>query len=211
MSPAICNCARPRDRRPRPLVQTAASVGPSITMARSRRPARSSPPPSPISAACAQLGIIAGGGILLCWLAAMTVLPALIMLFDATVSAASRRPRWTSTPGCACSTAKPRLTLLAIVAATAALATGIEQAVVRRQPAEPAAGRPGKRGVGAQLLDRDQPERLVRLVRGQRRRRGPAAQSGLQTTAVGGTGRGVCLAVSADHQRRPGPADHRDP
>ena len=31
----------------------------------------------------AQLGVIAGGGIMLCWLAAMTVLPALIQLFDA--------------------------------------------------------------------------------------------------------------------------------
>ncbi|MGA2031714.1 MAG: MMPL family transporter, partial [Thermoguttaceae bacterium] len=65
------------------LLRTAASVGPSITISAS-------------TAACsffmagftdfkgvAQLGVIAGGGILLCWLAAMTILPALIQLFDA--------------------------------------------------------------------------------------------------------------------------------
>ena len=65
------------------MIRTAASVAPSITI-------------SAATAACsffmasftdfrgvARLGIIAGGGIMLCWLAAMTVLPALIQLVDA--------------------------------------------------------------------------------------------------------------------------------
>ena len=107
------------------LVKAAASVGPSITI-------------GSLTAACSfftmaftdfkgvsQLGIIAGGGIMLCWLAAMTVLPALIMLFDA--HSFGRRP---SAPldiysGLRPLYLKPRLTLVLTVAVTAALATGI--------------------------------------------------------------------------------------
>ncbi len=107
------------------VVRTAASVGPSITM-------------GAFTAACsffataftdfrgiAQLGVIAGGGILLCWLAAMTVLPALIILFDtrhfgrkvpaALDIYAGLRPLYR----------KPRLTLLLTVGATAAMAVGM--------------------------------------------------------------------------------------
>ena len=107
------------------LIKAAASVGPSITI-------------GSVTAACSfltmaftdfkgvsQLGIIAGGGIMLCWLAAMTVLPALIMLFDA--HSFGRRP---SAPldiysGLRPLYLKPRLTLVLTVAVTAALATGI--------------------------------------------------------------------------------------
>jgi hypothetical protein len=109
------------------LVKAAASVAPSITI-------------GSLTAACAffttaftdfkgvsQLGIIAGGGIMLCWLAAMTVLPALIMLFDA--HSFGRRPSAPLDiyPGLRPLYLKPRLTLLLTVAVTAALATGISK------------------------------------------------------------------------------------
>ena len=55
----------------------------------------------------AQLGVIAGGGILLCWLAAMTVLPALIVLFDTHHFGRKAPPPWTFTSGCGPSTGNP--------------------------------------------------------------------------------------------------------
>ena len=113
-----------RDPRPRPWSRTAASVGPSITM-------------GAVTAACsffataftdfrgvAQLGIIAGGGIMLCWLAAMTVLPALIMLFDAHSFGRKPPAPLDIYAGLRLLYAKPRLTLLATAAAVAVLATG---------------------------------------------------------------------------------------
>jgi hopanoid biosynthesis associated RND transporter like protein HpnN len=107
------------------VVRTAASVGPSITI-------------GAVTAACsfftasftdfrgvAQLGIIAGGGIMLCWLAAMTVLPALIVLFDA--GHFGRKP---PAPldiyiGLRPLYLRPYTTLLLAVIGTAALAMGI--------------------------------------------------------------------------------------
>jgi hypothetical protein len=107
------------------LVKAAASVGPSITI-------------GSLTAACSffttaftdfkgvsQLGIIAGGGILLCWLAAMTMLPALIVLFDAHSFGRRPSPPLDIYAGLRPLYFKPRLTLVLIVAATAALATGI--------------------------------------------------------------------------------------
>ncbi|MGO8689861.1 MAG: MMPL family transporter [Thermoguttaceae bacterium] len=107
------------------LVKTAASVGPSITM-------------GSFTAACsffataltdfrgiAQLGIIAGGGILLCWLAAMTVLPAMIMLFDAPTFGRKAPAPLDIYSGLRLLYRKPRLTLAATLVLTAVLAVGM--------------------------------------------------------------------------------------
>ena len=73
----------------------------------------------------AQLGLIAGGGVLLCWLAQTTVLPAMIRLVDADgVMRNLPEPlnlRFWLRP----LFAYPRLTLLAAVACTAATAVGV--------------------------------------------------------------------------------------
>jgi hopanoid biosynthesis associated RND transporter like protein HpnN len=73
----------------------------------------------------AQLGLIAGGGVLLCWLAQTTVLPAMIRLVDADgVMKNLPEPlnlRFWLRP----LFAYPRLTLLAAVACTAATAVGV--------------------------------------------------------------------------------------
>ncbi len=73
----------------------------------------------------AQLGVIAGGGVLLCWLAQTTVLPAMIRLVDAD-GAMKNLPeplnlRFWLRP----LFAYPRLTLLAAVVCTAATAVGV--------------------------------------------------------------------------------------
>ena len=65
------------------VVKTAASVGPSITLGAFTAAAAFFTAALTDFRGVAQLGVIAGGGILLCWLAAMTVLPALIAMFDA--------------------------------------------------------------------------------------------------------------------------------
>ena len=72
----------------------------------------------------AQLGVIAGGGIMLCWLAAMTVLPAMIMLFDEHNFGRKPPAALDIYSGLRPLYAKPRLTLLATAAAVAVLATG---------------------------------------------------------------------------------------
>ena len=73
----------------------------------------------------AELGIIAGGGILLCWVAAMTTLPAMIQWSD------SKRPPWKAPAPLDIYawmrplTARPKLLLTVYVGVTIALATGI--------------------------------------------------------------------------------------
>ena len=161
------------------LVKTAASVGPSITL-------------GSVTAACsffataftdfrgvAQLGIIAGGGILLCWLAAMTVLPALIAMFDCRHFGRKTPAPLDIYPALRLLYVKPRLTLVLIVAATAALADGHEATLVRRQPVEPPGDRAGKRRVRTQAADGNQRKLLVRAVRGRRPRGRVAAEGGV--------------------------------
>ncbi len=108
------------------VVKTAASVGPSITMGAFTAAAAFFTAAFTDFRGVAQLGVIAGGGILLCWLAAMTVLPALIAMFDARHFARKTPTPLDIYPGLRLLYLKPRLTLLLIVAATAALATGVK-------------------------------------------------------------------------------------
>jgi len=107
------------------LVATASSVGPGITTGAVTAAIAFFAAGLTEFPGVAQLGIIAGAGILLCWLAQMTVLPAMIRLSDR--DGATRnlpapldfrfwlRPLF----------AKPRLVLAATVAGTLVLAVGI--------------------------------------------------------------------------------------
>jgi hopanoid biosynthesis associated RND transporter like protein HpnN len=64
------------------LVETASSAGPGITMGALTSAIAFFAAGFTDFPGVAQLGIVAGGGILLCWVAQMTILPAMIRLFD---------------------------------------------------------------------------------------------------------------------------------
>ena len=109
----------------------------------------------------AQLGLIAGGGVLLCWLAQTTVLPAMIRLIDAdgpmeNLPAPLNLQFWLRPLF-----AYPRLTLLAAVALHRGRERRRALSVVRLQPVESPAGGPGKRRARAQTVPADQPQRVV--------------------------------------------------
>jgi hypothetical protein len=109
------------------LRKTAASVGPSITMGSVTAALSFFATALTDFRGIAQLGIIAGGGILLCWLAALTVLPAMIMLFDAPTFGQKAPAPLDIYSGLRLLYRKPRLTLVAILALTAGLAAGMKR------------------------------------------------------------------------------------
>ena len=106
----------------------------------------------------AQLGIIAGGGIMLCWLAAMTVLPGMLMLFDA--PSFGRKP---PAPGHLRRAPPPVRQAISDRRADPGGHGGGRgwhgKTVVRRQSAEFSTHRAAKRGARTQTAHRDQPER----------------------------------------------------
>ena len=118
---------RTSDSTAEAVVQTAASVGPSITLGAFTAAAAFFTAALTDFRGVAQLGLIAGGGIVLCWLAAMTVLPALIAMFDSRHFARKTPAPLDIYPALRLLYVKPRLTLVLIVAATAALATGMKR------------------------------------------------------------------------------------
>ncbi len=139
----------------------------------------------------AELGIIAGGGILLCWLAALTTLPALIHWSDAHRALAGARAagrlRLAGAAGPAAETGRGRLCALHHPDLFRA-----EGSLVRLQPAESPGRRAGERKAGKEAAAK----RLRGLVRrrgSQKPRRTAAAEGDVRqprTLPHGGLGRG---------------------
>lgn len=107
------------------LLSTAASIGPSVTMGAVAAASAFFAASFCDFPGVAQLGIIAGGGILLCWLAAMTILPALIKLFDARRFGEGPPPALDIYGSLKPLYAFPRLSLAATIVVTVLLAVGI--------------------------------------------------------------------------------------
>ena len=199
--------ARGQDGRP--------AWGPASPWGRSPRPAPSLPRRSPISRGIAQLGVIAGGGILLCWLAAMTVLPALIVLFDThhfgrKVPAALDILRRAAAP-----LPEAPTDAAAAAAATAAMAVGMaklwyDDNLLNLQPI-------GLESVELErkLLTETNQSAWFALSVANDATDALRAQGGLQPAAVGGTGRGAGVGVPVGSReglpcrRGPNPPSHR--
>ena len=82
------------------LMETARSVGPGLTTSAAATALAFFTIGLSDFPGIAELGIIAGGGIILCWLASLTTLPALIHWSDAHRAPGQYRRLWMSMPGC---------------------------------------------------------------------------------------------------------------
>ena len=194
--PATCNSATTPESTSQALVETAAIAGPGIltgavTSAIAFFAAWLTEFPG-----VSQLGMIAGGGVLLCWLAEATVLPAMIRLTDAdgvreNLPAPLNLRFWLAPMF-----AYPRLTLLLAGAATAVTVVGMHHLrydynLLNLQP------------VGLECVELehravqpDQPQRVVRAVDGRHAGRSGGPEGSLSAAAVGGAGGGGRHAIA---------------
>lgn len=107
------------------LINTAASVGPGIATGAITTAAAFFAGALTDFLGVAELGIIAGGGILLCWLADMTILPAIICMVDGRNNDAASVSPLRLAPWFRFLVVAPRGVTLALVVATVVLALGL--------------------------------------------------------------------------------------
>ena len=122
----------------------------------------------------AELGIIAGGGIVLCLVAAMVVMPALLKLGDRRASGGRRRHEVPVALLCQPFLRHPYLSCALALVTTVGRGRGPATFAIRPQPAEPAAAGSGERGSRTQTDRGPGPQRLV------------CALHRLQSHAIGG-------------------------